>query len=676
MKRSILIALLGSTVLAASLSAAPLQGPPLPATKERPIRLIEEGQPKAVILLPSTVPPSVAKAVEAFVSTLREATGVELPVRPEAEAAGLGKGVVKIFVGDTKEAAARGLRSSALAEESYRIIAEPGQILLLGRDKESDMIHYVDSLPTRWALNQLLDQYLGVRWLWPGKLGTHIPKATSFAVPEMDVTYQPDLLLRRLRLIPTYMNGAALQENGLPPLLEPEGRERLMSEAVEWLKNHQGGQRGRIRFGHAFADWWQKYSAAHPDYFAVPPRGIQQPKPNEKSVKLRLANPAVVEQIAAEYTEKDAPAFYNICPNDGYGFDTSAETRQWDVPADQKAMDIWSGKANLTARHVHFWNRVYERLSQINPDVTLISYAYASYRTPPPPEVPLRARMIIAVVDSFSAYDAWQAWSDTGAKMILRPNWWIVGADAPHIPLRRMSRFVHHIRKNNLVGIDKDSICGYWATQGLNYYALARLIERPDLSRDEIVAEYASAFGPAAEHIRAYIDYWEDLTDKAAYPNHAGSIVSENPDGIYERLVREKGIPFNPRLGSLWIMPHLYGDEALAKGSRFLDEADAALSTPDDATARERVAFLRAGLEELRAIRDVIATVTALKERPEDAALLAEYEKRSEALLALRKRHASTHVVWGEKVYVQENKLKIPTLPRNLGKAAPDLRGM
>jgi hypothetical protein len=658
--------------MGAPLTEAPL--PPLNAVAS-PLKLVDNHISFSEIVLSSNPTEQEKKAAESFAASVKKSTGAEIPILLEATAkSDVKEGVVQIFIGDTSAARAEGLKASALPEETYRLIAKPGKVILVGRDRNRETLHSVDSKPTTWALNQILDQYLGVRWLWPGKLGTYIPKSSSLFVPQLDVTYQPDLMLRRLRLIWSWMSGDVIKKSTLPQLLSQEERDTLIAESVEWLENHQNGQRGNIKYGHAFADWWDKYSKDHPDYFAVPPPGYQQPLPNEKSVKLRLSNPAVIEQIAKEYEEKGAPTIYNVCPNDGYGFDTSEETRKWDWPPNQNIDDIWIGKGNLTARYIHFWNLLYKRLKQINPDVVLISYAYASYRIPPPTPA-VEASLILGIVDSYSAYDTWNEWKSRNVRMILRPNWWVVGADAPHIPLQKTADFLKFTRANNLIGIDKDSIGGYWATQGVNYYLMARLIERPNLAKDQIVDEYASAFGPAREKIKQYIAYWEGITEQAGYTNHAGSIVSENPNGIYERLVKEKNISFNPRLGSYWIMPYLYTDEVTGKGEAFLNEAKALLNGDGNAEARERVDFLTQGLVELKTIRDLVAAAAKIKEGDKSALSKAEYKRQVKKLRTLRQQLSRNHVVWGELLYIIEDKLKIPTSEENLTEAAPDLRG-
>jgi hypothetical protein len=68
-----------------------------------------------------------------------------------------------------------------------------------------------------------------------------------------------------------------------------------------------------------------------------------------------------------------------------------------------------------------------------------------------------------------------------------------------------------------MMGTDFDSCCHSWATQGLNYYVVARLHWNPEQNVDAIVDDYCkSGFGPAAKSVRRYFDRLELLLDDAA----------------------------------------------------------------------------------------------------------------------------------------------------------------
>src|SRR6185369_9124333 len=70
---------------------------------------------------------------------------------------------------------------------------------------------------------------------------------------------------------------------------------------------------------------------------------------------------------------------------------------------------------------------------------------------------------------------------------------------------------------HGMMGTDFDSCCHNWATQGLNYYVVARLHWQPEQNVDALVDDYCQAgFGPAAKSVRRYFDGLEALMDEAA----------------------------------------------------------------------------------------------------------------------------------------------------------------
>jgi hypothetical protein len=626
------------------------------------IMLVENNEPVSAIILPDNGPAHLQALAENFVETVARSTGASIPIVTENNEPALPAETTRVFLGPCRETLAAGLDAGALEAEAYRILGHDGRLFILGNDAFVAGSNALSqhSVPTRWALNHLLETGLGVRWLWPGGLGTYIPRSDSLSFQEMDRTYQPKLLIRSLRA------GAVLpdQDGG-----------KTQNEVWAWLANHQTGRRGDIRFGHAFGDWWEKYGKDHPDYFAEPPPGVQQPYPQADRVKLRLSNPAVIEQIAREYEAAGAPEYWNVCPNDGGGFDLSAETRAWDIPADQDPEKIWKATANLTARYVKFWNLLHERLKRVNPHVKLASYAYSAYRYPPPAERPLAANMVLGIVDSYVAYDQWKAWSGAGAGMFLRPNWWHVGAEAPHLPLRETADFMHFAWENGMFALDQDSILGCWATQGMNYYFMARNMTRPDLTLEEIIGEYTSAFGAGAPKIREYIAYWENETRRNGYPAPVGGAGSTNPDGRYEQLVREGKFQMNPIGGSHEALPWLYPDEVLLAAEGLLDEADTLIGDSDP-EAGQRVEFLRQGLQSLRATRDVVALSQKVRRAPGDQELLQQFRQASDELEAFRVTLTPRHILWGERMTLYEDRYRFPIRPRNMNLPAMNMDGL
>ncbi len=674
--------LLGASALDAK-EATPAAHPPSAA-----VGLVREGKATGVVFVSSELQPYLRDSIRQFLATVERSTGARLPVVMEEEEEALPGETARLFVGPSRKASALGLNMERLPAETYRILTRGNAVYVIGNEPppviavqkplspESKALFSPPSgppvepsaatpasRPTLWALNRLLEEQLQVRWLWPGKLGTYTPRHTDFSIPAMDVTYQPQLLIRSLRF------------NTRLPLTssDPAIDQKLKKEAHWWIHNHQVGRRGEIQFRHSFGHWWDKYSADHPDYFADLGKHRTQPFPNPANVKLRLSNPKVIEQIAVEYQEAGAPEYWNVCPNDGSGFDISRETRAWDLPKNQPVKAILTARANLTARYVEFWNRLYERLVKINPDVKLATYAYGCYVKPPPKERPLKAKAVIAIVPGYNqaSYASWKGWSDTGSRMFLRPNWWHVGADAPYLPLDHTEKYLKFAFQNGIMGLDMDSLLGYWATQGIHYYMIARLMTHPELTQEEIVGEYTAAFSGAAPKIREYIDYWKRYTD--SYEEDPTAAEAGEPSR-YAEVVASGAIPRSRLNGSKYALPYFYGDDVLKPAFHLLDEAAAMVATGDDEAA-QRVAFLRKGLESMQATRDQIARGQRLKEE-RNGALLAEFEKKADALLKLRDQLTREHVLWGQAATIHENRYKVLIRPQHLDFHNLNLDGM
>ncbi len=656
--------------LSVAICGCALAGPLAAKGGEGSIPLVREGKAASVVVLPQQVNPLVEQAVQTFVKTVAASTGAEIPVLREDTAAGVDAGVTRLFVGSCQANLALGLDPATLPLETYRLLARGNAIHLVGAEQhqaradESGRPYGWVSRPTLWALAQILEEELQVRWLWPGELGTVIPRHASLAIEPGEKTYQPRLLLRSLRI-------AASR----PLASLPELDARVKEEAGVWAEVHGAGRRGDIRFGHAFSKWWERYSRRHPDYFAYLGK-IKQPYLKPASVKLRLSNPKVIEQIAEEYIAEGKPKYFNVCPNDGSGFDIHPDTLAWDIPANQNPKDIISARGELTARYVKFWNLLYKRLVQINPEVILTTYAYSSYRNPPPAERPLEAKAYIGIVASTDSYELWEGWAKQAEGLFLRPNWWHLGADAPYLPLRETYDYVSFANRHGMKGIDMDSVIGYWGTQAANYYLVARLMTRPELSLDEVLGEFTSAFGKGAPKIREYLDYWQKVTSRYDYPiNGAKDFKRLNdPNNPYTTLVREGKIPGSILNGAKYALPYLYGDEVLAPAEQLLDEAEALIGR-DDKQARERVAFLRKGLLSLRATREQVALGQRLKAEATPEALAA-FREGSARLDELREQWSREHVLWGAAATRHENAYKVLIRPENIGFHKINLDGM
>ncbi|MGI6083603.1 MAG: DUF4838 domain-containing protein [Limnochordia bacterium] len=591
--------------------------------------LTKDGEPHAVIVKMSFIQHPAVKELN---DHIEKATGIRLPVVTRGEAESLPDHILRIVVGLSDSsffARERGL--SVEGEEAFRVVTRDNYLIFLSGDTPD---------AAYWAVAHFLDHYMGVRWLWPGDVGTYVPRQRTIQVPDIDTTVAQELEMRLLQ------RDAVI---GRLPYAQQQ-------EAGEWFRRHMTGNRSRIRLGHCFSDWWDKYHVDHPDYFAYPPPGYQQLPPDR--VKLNVGDPAVADRVVWEWQQAGAPDYWCVGPNDSAGFCISDESRALDDPPNQPVEDIWTGMANLSARYVRFWNSLLEKMRPINPNVVLSSFAYTGYREPPASGIRLHDGMVLGYVHTYWSQDSWKGWQEAGAKLILRPNWWHMGAVAPHLPLHKQGEFFIFARNNGMLGFSFDTLHGYWSTQGPLYYLIARLASRPDLSVEDVLDEYASAFGEAALVIREYLDFWECFTERAAYSPATGNELVQDENGLYETLARTEGFPRQGLRGGWYVIPYLYTDEVLAEASGILERARS-LVKEDDEYVYARIQFLLDGLEHLRLTRDVIRHGYE-KTRPEGATL-GQFRAMRQALVEMREELTTRHVIWGPQANHVESDRSIPT---------------
>lgn len=589
------------------------------------VSLVRSGKPAAVIVIPRDATSVEKFAAEELRDHIALVSGARLAITNAATAGG-----ARVLMG--RAAGEAGVSAADLPLEHYRIRASGNTLYLAGHDRaggDSDPLNMSDvQAGTLFAVYHLLDRQLGVRWLWPGELGTYAPKRATITISDLDVTAGPRLIQRKMRTLRgrfSEMNDVSVEGVDLLP---PELTGRLRRDELLWLRRQQMGRRENLPFGHSFTKWWDKYGETHPEYFAQL-LGRKQPYPRPDRVKLCVSNPAVIDQIVRDWQAAGAGPTLAAAPNDSRAYCTCELCREWDKPEITTPENV--DKSILTYRYVRFWNAIAEKAAAINPNVLICGYAYTNYRVPPV-GMKLRPNIALGYIGNPSSVPRtpqgddlqahWDGWVQAGARLFFRPNWTCAGHMTPYLPLRDSGQFFKHAYEHNMLGTDFDSLFSRWGTQGAWYYVIGRLHMRPDLSVEEVIGEYVSAFGKAAPAIRKYLNYWENFT--------AGRTAKVAP-GMYTIVER---------------MPELFTDEALAPARALLQEAEK-LARSDFPEVRARVQFLSEGLTHVRLTREAIAAVAAARAagRIEDALKLVGAINR---LRDFRRAAAPQHQDWTE----------------------------
>ncbi len=620
-----------SRFILAALSLAPLM-----ALTAADLTITQDGQPRAAIVVARGAAQS--GSLKALVEHVKQMSGATLPVLTEADLhdarieggkviASEGKGGAENFIllGESDITRRLGLSTEGIGTGGILLKTGGNTIALLGRDdgsggKRRDV--------TSHAVFNFLET-LGCRSLWPGETGKVVPKKRTITVADLDVHFTQPIGQRNIRFAAAELRGAA---QGLATLgssmdeyLAAKSAASKTESEGSWAAWHGlGGNIGIVggAAGGGLRGGWEEHGKAHPEWFALQPDGTRDQSKAKERWRLCVSNAGLVEHVAndiiARLGGKAQPAI-SLCPNDGgySSFCMCDACKALDAPNGAKIKLLQFAHVGgaertevdyvaLSDRYVHYWNAVAERVTKAVPDQLFLVEAYSYYSDPPVREK-LHPNLVLRYVPNTA--DGWKGWQAAGAKRVYwRPNNLHSGyRDAALSPrARENSATLTYLASHGMLATDMDSIYNNWATQGLHYYAMARLIWNPAQDFDALLDDYCkSGFGAGAEQVKSYFLLAEKgvvlVAGKGSFPQ----ITQETIDGLRASLVA------------------------------------AAKATENDEPSHRRVAFLRAGLEFTAVSAEAHRLADAIEDgkKADVQAVNAVMERRWQIMRAILKNH-------------------------------------
>jgi len=547
------------------------------------VPIVTDGQAQAVIVTAAEPLPVARYAAQELAYHVERATGVTLAIVTEDAIPDQPAG--RVYVGATQAAADAGIDATALKGEETVLRTVGNALFIVGQDEDSDPLANDTNAGTLWGVYELLERELGVVWMWPGELGTHVPPTDEVVIANVDERIIPWLLQRNVR-------SGLMRRDFVTQPFTPVGFSEYAREQSVFLRRHRMGRVHPLSYGHAFNAWWEDYGAEHPEWFQLV-NGKRGPTTPTARFSMCVSDPELHNRIIANWlaAREARPGEFvniNVCENDIRGICECETCMSWDGPQPESIPERF-GPRVVSDRYAKFWKIVSERAAAIDPAAIVMAYAYVNYAPAPSPGITLPRNMMVgSVPDIFFPRTAeqqqwtleqWEGWSRTGASIFLRPNYTLNGYVMPHIYAHQFAEEFQFEAAHGMMATDFDSLGGAWATQGTNLYALMRLHTRPQTDIEELLGEYYSGFGPAAETVRAYFDYWERFT--------TAMLGREDlPEGItnWSRYARDAY--------------RMFPAEALAAGAAILDRAAAQVAGQEPFAAR--VQFLQTGLEHAR----------------------------------------------------------------------------
>ncbi|MDD5704518.1 MAG: DUF4838 domain-containing protein, partial [Kiritimatiellae bacterium] len=479
---------------------------------EGPLTLARDGKALAVIVTEEKPTPTVQFAVQELNEHLKLCLGVELPVVKD----GTATNGPAIHIGKTSLTQRLGLSPEFFAPDRWTVLRVDDALILSGGDTTNasvrpEGIGYIyGPFGSLYATYEFLERALGVRWYWPGSLGTVAPKRASLEVGDVNWSGAPSYDARlTFGVYPTAGTKAK------PYYTNEEG--------WRWLRRlRYGAAEGCDPIGmHAFGHWNKKYAAEHPDWFALQPNGkrIGAEAGAMASGHLCFSNPevlaAVVDEVRAYFDKGYRSA--SVMTGDGGDWCQCAncqKQRRPDLgPSGEYSYLMWG-----------FVNKVAAETYKTHPECLIKCCAYAQFADPPR-DMPFMPNVSVTICGDYLSEGAYEPgakkkylkllsdWSaKTGNKIYLWNYWfhehyYYAGRGRPGIfPhaikewfLMENGRVSGRIHETGSFCFPDPEVQGGWMFDSLTCYVAFRLMWDMTASVDGMLDEFYSQFyGPAA----------------------------------------------------------------------------------------------------------------------------------------------------------------------------------
>jgi hypothetical protein len=350
------------------------------------VTLVEDGKPKAEIVLAADASPSVRTAASELQRHLEKISGAQLPIvnAPTEGVAG------QVFVGESEFTKAKGFSLEGVKWDGFKIVAKDNYVILAGNQfyKESIYGKYMadtrtedwqkligrkwrfasagtdfrtfskkfgffafDGTGTLYSVYELRNQ-LGMRWYLPMvDLGIVYPSLSTLKIPDQDIKKEPAFPVREIEPVNT-----------------------KFSDEFLWYKSMKVGSAVKLSIEHSLGHTL-KFPEANP--------GEVYGKINGKTDYHvpRMTSPKLRDDLTLllETQLKEMPKLENVAitPPDGWG--------QMD-DADAAAGWLRSDRGRAGTFSDYTWDMIMDvrgRLKKNHPDLKYVVYAYINNKLPP-----------------------------------------------------------------------------------------------------------------------------------------------------------------------------------------------------------------------------------------------------------------------------------------------------
>ncbi|MBO4648919.1 MAG: DUF4838 domain-containing protein [Lentisphaeria bacterium] len=387
---------------------------------------------------------------------------------------------------------------------------------------------------TAFSVYDFLEKECGVRWLWPGELGTIVDPQKPKSLPAGTTVFVPAF---ERRMTNSFSYGMA----GMP------AKER--NDLNLWLDHQKMGTSLFARgsgFQHSFKGLMPRsvYGKEHPEYYALvtPAQWIGEPKPDKPTRRnddsrtgpwqVCTSNPDVRRIIAEKIAAPKDGMIRSISPNDGFGFCECPNC----LKQDGKPRPLRkNGVRDMTNRMYDFAEDIAKQVHKKNPNAKVGMFAYSFYDGVPDRKIQFPGNMYLSFCYMVMFMNEkeqqeldrhLEGLAATGGRVIGREYWGThYTMNYPLSHSRKIDRNLKLLYKVKAAGIYGETGKDF-AARASDLYILMKLSWDPTLKREDILHDFCNkGFGPKAGPVMYELfEKIEDWVEKTSchFEDHRG----------------------------------------------------------------------------------------------------------------------------------------------------------
>lgn len=467
------------------------------ATKAEAAGLLvaQDGRPRCVIAVAAEPSPAEQTAARELQSFLKQVTGAELPIKPCTE---VPREESQIVVGPSARLGELlpDVKLDRIGDDGI-VVRTVGNSLVLAGPRPRG---------TLYAVYTFLEDTVGCRW-WTSSEST-IPKKPTLEIPPLDVTYSPKLKSRL-----AYYRDA---------LAGPFAARLKVNGSAARLDESLGGNNRFAMFVHTFYPLLppEKYFKEHPEWYSL----INGKRTHDRA-QLCLTNDEMRKELTRNVLDV-------LRKNPGAKL-ISISQNDWHNPCQcEKCQAVVAEEGSEAGPLLRFVNAVAADVEKEFPNVWVETLAY-QYTRKAPKLVRPRSNVVVRLcsiecsfVQPLAGGDQnepfrtdIEAWSRIAPRLFV---WDYVTNFSnylvPHPNLRVLAPNVRFFVEHNVVGLFEqgDSQSGVGDFVALRAWLLAHLMWNPAADEQKLIDEFLTGYyGPAAPHLRAYLDLINDAGEES-----------------------------------------------------------------------------------------------------------------------------------------------------------------